>query len=155
MDPLEDFLIGFNILIMNEINENLLPLAVIRDLFVEDNENDDEIEIIEMAEGIIQRRRRTCITNYIEQIVPMYTDEEFIMHYRLKRMLFRSMVDRFSYWAHFRNLGDGLTLSSIGLSYTERYKRKVIWLIHMFIKQHSSDQKEKSICSYLILLIQL
>ncbi|XP_025162466.1 uncharacterized protein LOC112590380 isoform X3 [Harpegnathos saltator] len=44
MDPLEDFLIGFNILIMNEINENLLPLAVIRDLFVEDNGNDDEIE---------------------------------------------------------------------------------------------------------------
>lgn len=36
-----------------------------------------------MAKGIIQRRRRTCITNYIEQIVPMYTDEEFIMHYRL------------------------------------------------------------------------
>ncbi|XP_025159977.1 uncharacterized protein LOC112589745 isoform X2 [Harpegnathos saltator] len=99
MDPLEDFLIGFNILIMNEINENLLPLAVIRDLFVEDNGNDDEIE------SIIPRRRRTCITNYIEQIVPMYTDEEFIMHYRLKRMLFRSMVDRFSYCAHFRNLG--------------------------------------------------
>ncbi|XP_025159975.1 uncharacterized protein LOC112589745 isoform X1 [Harpegnathos saltator] len=111
MDPLEDFLIGFNILIMNEINENLLPLAVIRDLFVEDNGNDDEIEniainaVIEIAEGIIPRRRRTCITNYIEQIVPMYTDEEFIMHYRLKRMLFRSMVDRFSYCAHFRNLG--------------------------------------------------
>ncbi|XP_025155808.1 putative nuclease HARBI1 isoform X3 [Harpegnathos saltator] len=35
----------------------------------------------------------------------MYTNEEFIMHYRLKRILFRSMVDRFSYWAHFRNLG--------------------------------------------------
>ncbi|XP_025155789.1 protein ALP1-like isoform X1 [Harpegnathos saltator] len=142
MDPLEDFLIGFNILIMNEINENLLPLAVIRDLFVKDNGNDDEIEniainaVIEMAEGIIQRRRRTCITNYIEQIVPMYTDEEFIMHYRLKRMLFRSMVDRFSYWAHFRNLGGSIDGSHIRIDKPSEdpvayINRKHYFSIHM------------------------
>ncbi|XP_029157999.1 uncharacterized protein LOC114930405 [Nylanderia fulva] len=90
--------------------ENPVPLAGIGEL-LEDNGNDDEIEniainaIVEIAEGFVQRIHRTCITNYIENTVPMYTDREFVMHFRLKRTLFMSMVEKFNHWPYFRNLG--------------------------------------------------
>jgi len=49
MDQLENFLGGFCLVIMNEINddflaENLIPLAAIYDLFGEDNGNNDDIK---------------------------------------------------------------------------------------------------------------
>ncbi|XP_029173399.1 putative nuclease HARBI1, partial [Nylanderia fulva] len=90
--------------------ENPVPLAGIGEL-LEDNGNDDEIEniainvIVEIAEGFVQRIHRTCITNYIENTVPMYTDREFVMHFRLKRTLFMSIVEKFNHWPYFRNLG--------------------------------------------------
>ncbi|XP_029171609.1 uncharacterized protein LOC114940972 [Nylanderia fulva] len=109
------FFDGFRIIIINNINddvfaENPVPLAGIGEL-LEDNGNDDEIEniainaIVEIAEGFVQRIHRTCITNYIENTVPMYTDREFVMHFRLKRTLFMSIVEKFNHWPYFRNLG--------------------------------------------------
>jgi len=49
IDQLENFLGGFCLIIINEINddflaENLISLAAIGDLFGEDNGNDDDIE---------------------------------------------------------------------------------------------------------------
>lgn len=63
--------------------------------------------IVEMAENFARRRHRTCITDYLEHTVPMYTNREFVMHYRLKRTLVMNIVDRFNYWPHFRNLDRG------------------------------------------------
>ncbi|XP_018305551.1 putative nuclease HARBI1 [Mycetomoellerius zeteki] len=74
-------------------------------------EEDDEIEniavnaLVEFINGLAQRRQRTCIPDYVENIIPIYSDKEFIMHYRLKRMLVMDIIDKFNQWPHFRNLG--------------------------------------------------
>ncbi|KYN21047.1 Putative nuclease HARBI1 [Trachymyrmex cornetzi] len=61
--------------------------------------------VVELINGLAQRRQRTCIPDYVKNIIPVYSEKEFIMHYRLKRMLVTDIIDKFNQWLHFRNLG--------------------------------------------------
>lgn len=55
-----------------------------------DDEEDILMQVVEPS-----RSKRNCIKNYLTEIVPTYTDEEFLRHFRVKRELFAMLTKRY------------------------------------------------------------
>lgn len=57
-------------------------------------ESDDEV-VANMLCKFGNLNKRNCITNYVENVIPSYTEEEFRRHFRICRSLFDTLCQNF------------------------------------------------------------
>lgn len=63
--------------------------------------SDDEDESLVIAAAIAMIKvPRVAIRNYVEKVIPMYSEEEFIKHFRINRITFNSLCDQFKVSRH-------------------------------------------------------
>jgi hypothetical protein len=61
--------------------------------------------------ALFERPRRNTIPSYVEGVIPSYTDEEFVMHFRLKRGVVWDMIENYKSSDEFASLqGIGSTI---------------------------------------------
>ena len=53
-------------------------------------------QILEPVLGMVQRVNRIKILNYIENVVHLYVENDFIMHFRLSREVTYELIGRFA-----------------------------------------------------------
>ena len=58
---------------------------------------DEDIgQLLEPVLGVVQRVHHVKIVNYIENVVYLYTENDFIIHFRLSREVTNELIDRFA-----------------------------------------------------------
>lgn len=76
--------------------ENLnVPLPPIPPILDDNDDDFDELQLLHPVFGIVQRIEHVKVNNYIENIVYNYNNVDFIMHFRLSRVIAYKLIDRF------------------------------------------------------------
>lgn len=70
-------------------------INVLIEEFLSEDSNSDFLDISSDSESDEEylQKKRNCIRNYFEEIVPTYTEQEFIRHFRVKKSLFASLAE--------------------------------------------------------------
>lgn len=64
---------------------------------------DDELLLSELC-NFSEKGKRNCIKNYVEEIVPTYTEVEFRRHFRISKSLFENLCEKFGNSGVYQNL---------------------------------------------------
>ena len=62
--------------------------------------------VIFLGAAALLQDTRTAIKRYVEDVVPQYSETEFLQHFRLKRNVFKMLSSRFSQ-SKFYNVNEG------------------------------------------------
>ncbi|XP_017488516.1 PREDICTED: uncharacterized protein LOC108376780 [Rhagoletis zephyria] len=62
---------------------------------VMDNSDSDDEDLLEELLRDRERKKRNSIKNYLEEVVPTYTEAEFKMHFRISKELFLNLSAKF------------------------------------------------------------
>lgn len=91
----------------------------------------DELRIFHPIFGLIQRVERVKIMNYIENIVTRYNDTDFIMHFRLSRVIAYELIAKFSMSEVFTSL-QGMSILLIRAYHVFLFPFLFVTLYHSF-----------------------
>ncbi|RLU22218.1 hypothetical protein DMN91_006599, partial [Ooceraea biroi] len=64
-------------------------------MLVNDNNEHNELRVFHPLFGLVQRLQHIKVQNYIENIVYNYDDKDFIMHFRLSRLIVYELINKF------------------------------------------------------------
>lgn len=72
----------------------------LRNLLITSLLDDSDLELSseeELYDVSLQKfKKRHCVKNYWEEVVPSYTEKEFIRHFRISKGLFNSLIEKFT-----------------------------------------------------------
>lgn len=69
---------------------------------IDQQSDSDELVLVDIVHAF-EREKRNSIKNYLDEVVPTYTEKEFRMHFRISRDLYLSLSSKFEKSVYYTN----------------------------------------------------